>query len=205
MNKSDIKLGSAVAIATFVAAVLAPVGLADTTVDVANNGANSTTNVVVNNTSGGSGVSQTNHSVIINEVSVKQTTGKNTASGNTGGDTVIETGDATSTVNVTVGGSTNEAVTIPCGGCATNTTVNVSGNGARSDNTVVVNNGVKNGKTKGQKNTSFIVNGVSVKQVTGKNKAKYNTGGTTAVTTGTTTSTTSVSVTGSSNTSGVSQ
>lgn len=201
IQKSDLKLGSAVAIATFVAAVIAPAGLADTTVDVVNNGANSTTNVVVNNTSGGGSVSQTNNSTVVNDVSVKQVTGKNKANGNTGGNTTIDTGNASSTVNVVVGGSTNDATSVPCGGCASNTTVNVTGNGARSDNTVVVNNISKSGKkAKGQKNTSVIVNTVDVKQVTGKNKAKNNTGGSTGVATGNATSNVTVNVTGSSNT-----
>lgn len=200
MNKFDLKLGSAVAIAAFVASVVAPAGLADTTVDVTNNGANSSNTVNVTNKGGSAGVSQTNNSTVVNGVTVKQVTGKNTASYNTGGETTVVTGNATSDVVVHVGGSINEATGAPCGGCATNTTVNVSDNGAFSNNTVNVKNGAGTSKkAKGQKNTSVIVNTVDVKQITGKNKVKFNTNGANGISTGHATSNVTVNVTGSAN------
>lgn len=200
MRKFDIKLGSAVAIAAFVATVIAPAGLAETTVDVTNNGAQSNNTVNVSNSNGsGSGVKQVNNSTIVNGVTVKQNTGNNSASFNTGGDTGIETGNAASTVTVAVGGSANVASTDDCG-CTSNTTVNISDNGARSDNTVNIKNGSKYAKKANvQKNNSVITNAVAVKQVTGKNKAKFNTGGSTGVATGNTTSNVTVNVTGSTN------
>jgi hypothetical protein len=200
----NYKLGGAVAIATFVATVLAPAGLAETTVDVSNNGALSHNTVNVTNGNGGSGstTNQTNNSVIINTVSVNQNTGKNNASLNTGGGTTITTGAANSNVTVGVGGSTNTAVgTEGCGCSVGDTTVIVSDNGALSHNKVTVTNGGNSKYKKGnsQTNNSFIVNGVNVSQNTGKNKAKLNTGGSTIITTNDTNSDVTVSVTGSAN------
>lgn len=196
MNKFDIKLGSAVAIATFVATVVAPIGLADTTVDVSGNGVKSDNYVSVNNTNGVT-VNQTNNSKVTNSITVKQNTGGNKASGNTGGDTTVTTGNTTSNVEIFVGGSTNDAVSEGCNTCAANTTVNVTDNGKKTDNTVKVNNGNK--KVVNQKNNNTVVNTGKIKQNTGKNKAKNNTNGTTNVTTGHSNSNVTVNVTGASN------
>src|SRR6266705_803537 len=91
----NIKLGAAVAVATFVASVIAPAGLADTGITIVGNGANSTSNVTVNNTSNVS-VNQTNDSTIVTDVNSTASTGGNDASFNTGGDTSIITGNASS-------------------------------------------------------------------------------------------------------------
>lgn len=198
----NYKLGGAVAIATFVASVLAPAGLADTVIDVTNNGANSNNTVnVTNNGGGGASVKQTNNSTVVNGVNVTQNTGKNKANFNTGDGTSVTTGNATSNVVVNVGGSTNTADNEGCGCAVASTLVTIADNGAFSNNKVTVKNG-NDSKKAGtvQKNTSVIVNAVNVKQNTGKNKAKFNTGGTTGVTTGNTTSNVTVNVTGSANT-----
>jgi hypothetical protein len=200
----NYKLGGAVAVASFVATVLAPAGLAETTVTVTNNGAvsNNTVNVTNSGGNGSTNVKQTNDSTIVNGVTVHQNTGKNTASYNTGGDTTIVTGDANSDVNVTVGGSSNTALgNEGCGCSVASTIVTISDNGAASNNKVTVKNGSNsNGNGGSQKNKSYIVNSVDVHQVTGKNKAKFNTGGSTGVGTGNSTSNVTVNVTGSANT-----
>jgi autotransporter family porin len=199
----NYKLGGAVAIATFVASVLAPAGLADTNIGVTNNGAYSNNTVTVNNSGNGGnvGVTQTNNSTIVNGVTVGQNTGKNKANFSTGDGTSIVTGDANSDVTVTVGGSSNVASGSQCGCVVASTNVNISDNGAFSNNNVIVNNGNGGKKNKNsQKNVSYIVNSVDVHQVTGKNKANFNTGGSTGIATGNTTSNVTVNVTGSANT-----
>ena len=77
----------------------------------------------------------TNTSVV---VSSKSNTGNNKASKNTGGNNTITTGDASSSVNVSVGGSTNTATCVPCPKPAGGTNVIISGNGAGSKNTVTI-------------------------------------------------------------------
>lgn len=197
MNKFDLKLGSAIAIAAFVGTVVAPVGLADTTIDVEDNGANSTNNVTVNDTTN-STVTQTNNSTIVNTITVEQNTGNNSASGNTGGDNGIVTGNARSNVEVSVGGSANHLTSENCNDCASDTDVDVIENGARSDNNVIVRK--VNNKRVTQTNTSVIVNTASLKQKTGKNRVRNNTRGTNGIGTGNTFSNIILNIIGSLNT-----
>jgi len=196
MTNFNVKLGSAVAIATFVASVLAPAGLADTTINVTDNGVASNNTVNVNNGSKTT-INQTNGSEVVTNVSAKSDTGGNSANFNTGGTNSIVTGNATTNVTVSVGGSSNTATPPQCG-CKANTTVDVSGNGDASNNAVNVNN-----KTKfkvNQLNSSVIVSDIKAKAKTGNNSTSWNTGSGTGITTGHAGTNVTVNVTGSNNT-----
>lgn len=86
-----------------------PCGCPDgnTTVKITDNGTNST-NIAIVSSSNVSMVGQVNETLVVNAVFVGQNTGGNTASGNTGGDVTIDSGNASSTVNnnTTTGGNT---------------------------------------------------------------------------------------------------
>ncbi len=79
------------------------------TVNVAGNGAFSHNNVKVKSIKSVSAL-QTNVSTIINTVTGKAKTGNNNSDFNTGGGSVIDTGNATSNVTVNVTGSSNTLV-----------------------------------------------------------------------------------------------
>lgn len=79
----------------------------DNTVDVKNNGADSTNTVKITNESKFKAI-QTNETLVVNGTLVDQNTGGNRANNNTGGDVTVDSGNATSTVtnNTTTGGNT---------------------------------------------------------------------------------------------------
>jgi hypothetical protein len=140
-------------------------------------------------------------------VDASASTGGNKASGNTGGDTSISTGDATATASVTVTGGGNSAnnpcccTPDPCEneGCIQGSpSTLISENGADSENTIVV---TKKKKTMVLQDTDTnVLAGVKAKAKTGRNRARNNTGGTTSITTGNATSDAYVDVAGGSNT-----
>ncbi|MBI2032742.1 MAG: hypothetical protein HYT09_03810 [Candidatus Levybacteria bacterium] len=128
----------------------------------------------------------------------KAKTGNNEASNNTGGNVTIDTGNATSNVDVNITGGGNTA-NVSCACNTTNDTVNVIGNAANTTNTANVTN------TKLKKGTQTNGGSVKVKKLksrakTGKNKANNNTNGTVDVLTGNATSNVDVNVTTPSNT-----
>lgn len=191
------KIAVAVATAAIVLGAVAPAAFASTTnVTVSGNGALSSTGVKVNNTTNTT-VVQSNASNVVTVVNSTANTGGNHASFNTGGATVIGTGNATSNVNVTVGGSSNKA-TVPTPAADNTTNVTVSGNGALSVNKVKVTN--TNVLTVVQQNLSNIWTVLASSTKTGNNSSNFNTGGTTGIGTGDATSNVTVNVTGSSNT-----
>lgn len=179
------RISTAVATGALMMNLLAPAAFADTTVTVEGNGNNSDNNVVVNNTSK-LNLNQTNNLVVTFAVNSTANTGGNKANGNTGGDVSIDTGNANSTVNLSVTGGNNVA---NLGGClcdneTTNVTVLDNGNGTTND--VKVKN--KKKVTANQTGNTVVVAAVDSKAKTGKNKAKNNTNGTVNVTTGNSTS-----------------
>ena len=188
-------LGSGVITSALTLSALSPAFAVDVTID--HNGAGSHNDVDITSHSHCT-ITQSNTTVVTNTTNVKQKTGGNTASGNTGGDTSIDTGNTNSTVKNTVGGSTNTIGSDPCC-CAAplSPDVTISGNGANSHNDVDLHSGHWGTKTQTNVNVSTLL--TRVRQKTGKNKANNNTGGTTDVTTGSTTSNVSNSVTGSTN------
>lgn len=201
MGKLGIKLTSGLATGAMIASLLAPVAFAEgSTLEISGNGAQSDNEIKVE-IKPECTLKQENNSVITTSVNSVAKTGGNNASGNTGGDVTIDTGDATSTVTVVVTGSANEA-TNPCA-ClcegAQPPDVLISGNGFKSTNKITAKKAPK--ETIRQKNNSVIATGVSSKAKTGKNKAKNNTGpGTVEVKTGDSESAVDVTVEGATNT-----
>lgn len=181
MNKFNTKLSAAIAMAAVIATTLAPVAMADTTVVESGNGVNSTNNVTVNNTDNTT-VNQSNATLIVNGVNATSNTGGNNANGNTGGNTTVDSGKATTKVNIENTGSSNDANLPDCGCPDPNTTVEVKNNGVNSDNDVKVTNSSK--LNVNQENRSAIINLVRAKSRTGGNDASLNTGGNTTVNTG---------------------
>jgi hypothetical protein len=163
---------------------LAPVALASSAndINVLGNGVNSTNNVSVNKTSA-TVVNQTNNANITNNVSSNASTGDNSSSFNTGGNTRIVTGDAKSDVKVTNAANLNKADLSNCGGCNGGAyNVTVEGNGVGSDNNVNLNKA--NETFLNQANDAYIANDVNATAKTGGNDASYNTGGDTIIVTG---------------------
>jgi hypothetical protein len=216
MNKFSYKFATGMAAGALLLSAFAPTALADTTVDITGNGHDSTNTVNVEGTqSGGTSVNQTNTTTVITTVNAVSNTGGNTASGNTGGDVTVRTGNATTNVVVDVAGGTNTASDIaPCG-CDGDIDVTIARNGADSHNTVNIGTGGEydcgclnwlsinttgnNGSKVKQKNTTTVVSSITAKSKTGKNKANNNTHGTTRVRTGDAATGVVVTVTGSSN------
>ena len=175
------RVGGTIAAGAIIASTMAGVAFADTTIAITGNGAKSDNTVNVTN-SCTSIVSQSNSLIVGVNADVSANTGGNTANGNTGGDVTIGTGDATSTVGVVVGGSTNTAQLPDCCVCVTSLDVIIDGNGKKSTNTTTVTNPVV--QTVSQANAATVGVNAKVKAKTGKNKANKNTNGTTGITTG---------------------
>lgn len=176
--KSKIAVGIASA-AIF--ANMVPAAFAATTVDITGNGKKSN-NTVNLTTAQNTTVTQNNTANINLNIKSKANTGGNKANGNTGGDVKVKTGDATSTVGVSVVGGVNAATVESCG-CDEDTTIAVKNNGKKSDNTTNI---VKAKNKTGDQTSNLDVTGdIKSKAKTGKNKANANTNGDVDVNTGT--------------------
>ena len=197
------KLSGALATAAAMGLLLTGSALA-ADIEITDNGAGSQNTVTVTEVSTCT-VFQGTETNVIALVSAKASTGGNKAIGNTGGDVTVTSGDATATASLTVTGGSNTA-TDPCcckqnccqeEGCASPETVKIADNGALSKNTVT--------KTKvgtssvHQAGATNVLAAVKAKARTGKNKALFNTGGTTTVESGVATSDATKVVTGGSN------
>jgi len=85
-------------------------------------------------------LNQDNNANIKNDVDAKAKTGNNDASYNTGGDSIIVTGNATTNVGVQNKANANFATIGGGNGGAGGSSVRVTGNGAFSDNNVNLDN-----------------------------------------------------------------
>lgn len=195
--KLQYRLGTAIASTALMFNLLAPAAFADTTVDISGNGSNSDNNVSVNNTSNAT-INQSNNLTVGLNINSTASTGGNKANGNTGGDVSIDTGNANSTVNITVLGGSNEATIEGCGCNGATDNITVADNGSNTTNNATVKN--KKDLTAKQKGNTTVGANVNSKTKTGKNKAKNNTNGTVNVTTGNSTSNVSANVTAGNNT-----
>lgn len=193
----NLKLGAAVATATFLATVLAPAGLAETNVNVTNTGVNATNNINVNNTSK-TVVTLTNENEVSTGVTAVSDTGNNKANNNTGGDVAIVSGNASADVNVTVGGPSNTVNQSDCGCGPADTNVDVNNTGVGGKNKITVSNPVIKKVT--FTNLNSILSSLLAKAKTGKNTANNNDGGTTSIITSDSTTNVTVKVSGPSNT-----
>jgi hypothetical protein len=172
---------TAIATGAVLVNALAPIALANT-VDVTGNGAFSDTNVNVSKSTD-TVVNQTNNADISNKISSDASTGGNDANFNTGGSVTIKTGDAATSVALQNAANVNKASLTNCDGCNGGATdVTVTGNGAFSDNTVGATN--TNSVFLDQTNNAKLDNYVNADSSTGKNDAKYNTGGDNVIVTG---------------------
>ena len=155
-------------------------------------------------------VTQDNYAHVNNNVDADAKTGKNDANYNTGGDVVIDTGDATANAGVDNSVNFNFA-DIDCG-CTWDVLAKISGNGAESDNhhswwwwdspDNIIEVTLASEQLIGQGNNADLNNDVDADAKTGKNDAELNTGeadGDPSVMTGNATSDTSVSNSGNVN------
>lgn len=144
-------------------------------------------------------VSQYNKTSANTWVTASAQTGGNVASGNTGGDVSVDTGNATTDVTVVVTGGDNKAEVPSCCDCGgTDASASITGNGTDSDNKIKVKD-VKVTKSR-QTSKTYANTWVTAKSKTGRNKAKNNTGGSVEVKTGDGETTVGVEVAGGHNT-----
>lgn len=190
------KFFSAFASVSLVANVFAPTVLA-ADLEITENGVNST-NIIKVETSNATVVDQANDSVILTGAFSSASTGENKANNNTGGDVTVKSGSATASTSVSVTGSSNYANVDPACGCNPLPDITIDGNGVNSFNKVKYTDA--NATVALQWNISSVGTLAVAKAKTGKNKAKYNTGGTVLVQSGPAVSTTGVTVGGSTNT-----
>lgn len=170
-------------------------------VEISGNGAWSYNSIRIKNKTE-CNVYQKNSTLVVTEVDSSASTGGNSASGNTGGDVDIDTGNADSTVIVTVEGSSNTAdnpCCCTCDGCDSSDQEEIiSGNGSHSTNSISVKKEKRSSIN--QNNWTEVYTGVYSKSKTGRNRSNHNTGGTVDVATGNADSTVDILVTTSSNT-----
>jgi hypothetical protein len=155
------------------------VALAGTTIEISGNGAGSDNWANVSQTSETT-VTQNNTANVTNTVDSNANTGGNDANLNTGGDVMIKTGNASTDSSVTNVLNSNSA-DVDC--CASGETeVKISGNGAGSDNTVLLGQDSKT--TVKQTNNATVTNTVNSDAKTGYNDANSNVGGDVYIKTG---------------------
>ncbi len=180
MTKFSQKVLAALSAGTMLLSVVSPV-LADTTLEISGNGADSVNNVNLTQSSTTT-VVQSNSANISNDVDASATTGGNDANRNTGGSITIDTGNARTDVAVSNAVNSNTANVDCCS--AGDTSVLISGNGADSVNGVTLDQGSKSGIDVYQDNNAHIRNDVDARASTGRNDASSNTGGDVEVFTG---------------------
>ncbi len=169
------------------------------TSQISGNGAESKNEIEINNNCT-TYTSQKNKTSADITVNLNGNTGKNTASGNTGGDVSIDTGSVTNTVIASVSGGNNtiDGPNCCCDSKNSENGITISDNGANSNNEFETNSTTK--VTTKQKTKTWASIGITAKGNTGKNKAKKNTNGTTSVTTSDVDNSASVTVEGGHNT-----
>src|SRR3989344_5068655 len=133
------RLGTAVAAGSLVFGTFVGTVFADTTIEISGNGDNSNNTITINN-SCSVNVTQNNTTNVDVNISTNLSTGGNQANNNTGGNVTVTSGNATSDVNITVGGSSNWADVPSCCDCTGGVNVTISGNGVNSTNNQTVNN-----------------------------------------------------------------
>jgi hypothetical protein len=139
---------------------------------ISGNGAESDSQVNVSSSTD-TNVSSNNNTAIDNNVNVDANTGNNSVSGNTGGDTAVQTGDTTVNANVQNAANTNVINVNQC--CPTGTSsITITNNGSGSVNTV--NHTQSNNTNVSSYNNANIVNNFTVNANTGGNTTNYNTG-----------------------------
>lgn len=199
MTTKLIKIGSGVASAALIVTGFANgVFAQDAAIDT--NGANSDNRINISSTDNTT-VDQTNTNTPTVTLSVTSNTGNNRANDNTGGGMDLGTGNSNSTMNVTVGGSVNDA-TIDCGCDPNGTTTGlvITHNGSGSTNRIRDDRTHRLDSTQTNVNDPFVSG--TVDSNTGRNRANRNTndtGDTSALQSGDSNTTLNVTVRGSRN------
>src|SRR2546430_1696013 len=130
------RITTAIATGAVLLNALAPLAFAETQLNITGNGSDSksTINLSNNNTTN---VVQSNNATVNNDVKTNLSTGDNRANDNTGGNVVVDTGNAKSNVTLSTVANSNKANVEGCNACnGGNVTVNVSNNGSDSKNRV---------------------------------------------------------------------
>lgn len=165
---------SAIAVASIFASALAPAAYADTFAQISGNGFRSDNQIRIDQQNDLVAV-QSNDANFRNAVTHKSNTGGNRASGNTGGDVSIITGDAANRTQISNRANQNSLTIGGCHICGSGgTDVSIVGNGSRSDNRVDVDS---NSSTfVSQDNNANFSNQVRSLSNTGANNASGNVG-----------------------------
>ena len=153
----------------------------DTTVTIEGNGSRSDNDVRLYKNSD-INVFQTNNASVYNSVDADAKTGDNDANRNTGGDTTIYTGDASTNVSVSTTANANLARVGGGNGNGGEVNAIIDGNGSYSDNDIYLN--LDRDITLVQDNYAWVYNWVDANANTGYNDANDNTGGDVAIRTG---------------------
>lgn len=175
---------SAVATLALLVNIAAPVAAQTVSLEISGNG--QSTNDINVDVDQSTGVVQENTANISNDINVSASSGNNDASRNTGGDTSVSTGNATTQTVVSNTANTNVANVEACNGCDGSVEAVVSGNGYGSDNDIDLDldQGEDSGTYVTQTNKSNVSNNVRSNADTGRNEADYNTGGEVGISTG---------------------
>lgn len=138
---------------------------------ISGNGANSNNSIQAGLTNV-TAVEQDNSAHVKNNVDADASTGGNDANFNTGGEVTIDTGDATTDVDVANAVNFNHA-DVDCG-CLMDVLAKVAGNGADTKNIITL--GLANVQSMAQDNGACLYNDVDGEAKTGDNDANSNTG-----------------------------
>jgi hypothetical protein len=190
MRKKTARLLVIPAITLLFLSAFSPAVFAYTATEISGNGTDSTNTAVVTKDQSVV-VVQDNFAHIENRINANTSTGENRANDNTGGDVTVNTGSATSNVNVENKVNANIAQVEECDGCENAIEATISGNGSYSDNTAIINSFTDTAVY--QDNFACIDNDVNANPSTGENEADRNTGGAVNVTTGPATANVNVS------------
>jgi len=150
-------------------------------VSVGGNGAYSQNGVSAANTSSVF-ANQNNNANYNNNVTANASTGKNDSSFNTGGGSIVVTGNASTNVDVNNAANANVANIGGNGGSSDPSNIDVSGNGAFSETGVALEQ--DSATVLNQDNNASIRNDVNAKANSGDNSSKFNTGGFVGIATG---------------------
>ena len=127
------RLATGVAAGSLVFGTFIGTVFADTTLEISDNGARSNNTITVNNTCSVN-VTQNNTTNVDVNISANLSTGGNQANNNTNGSVNVTSGNATSDVNITIGGSSNSAEVPSCCECNDSVNVTITNNGVNSTN-----------------------------------------------------------------------
>lgn len=156
-------------------------GASDASVLISGNGEKSVNDAKLNlyNTTT---VDQSNKANVRNDVDAKANSGYNDANGNTGGDVIVATGNATSLVDVATAANANWAKVGGSRSDGGHISAMIVGNGKNTDNDIDLVLG--NRTDLDQSNHAYVYNDVDAKANSGKNDANGNTGGDVLIDTG---------------------